>query len=106
MADGMQKDWRELCVALTNESDPTKLSSLVQREPNGSTDGQAKKSSAGQSTKFFTLSFPFLCRKSCRPTAGRTSFATQRRAATKITVASRWTTLRDRNGKSVGLAGK
>jgi hypothetical protein len=30
MADGMQKDWRELCVAVTNESDPTKLSSLVQ----------------------------------------------------------------------------
>jgi len=30
MADGMQKDWRELCVAVTNESDSTKLSSLVQ----------------------------------------------------------------------------
>ena len=30
MAEGMQKDWRELCVAVTNESDPTKLSSLVQ----------------------------------------------------------------------------
>ena len=30
MADGRQKDWRELCVAVTNESDPTKLSSLVQ----------------------------------------------------------------------------
>jgi hypothetical protein len=30
MADGMQKDWRDLCVAVTNESDPTKLSSLVQ----------------------------------------------------------------------------
>ena len=30
MADGMHKDWRELCVAVTNESDPTKLSSLVQ----------------------------------------------------------------------------
>ena len=30
MADGMQKDWRELCVAVTNESDPTKLTSLVQ----------------------------------------------------------------------------
>jgi hypothetical protein len=30
MADGTQKDWRELCVAATNESDPTKLSSLVQ----------------------------------------------------------------------------
>jgi hypothetical protein len=30
MADGMQKDWRELCVAVTNESDHTKLSSLVQ----------------------------------------------------------------------------
>jgi hypothetical protein len=29
MADGMQKDWRELCVAVTNESDSTKLSSLV-----------------------------------------------------------------------------
>jgi len=24
------KDWRELCIAVTNESDPTKLSSPVQ----------------------------------------------------------------------------
>ena len=31
MADGMQKDWRELCVAVTNESDSTKLTSLVQQ---------------------------------------------------------------------------
>jgi hypothetical protein len=30
MAEGMQKDWRELCVAVTNERDSTKLSSLVQ----------------------------------------------------------------------------
>jgi hypothetical protein len=30
MADGIQKDWRELCVAVTNESDSTKLSLLVQ----------------------------------------------------------------------------
>ena len=30
MADGMQRDWRELCIAVTNESDPTRLSSLVQ----------------------------------------------------------------------------
>jgi hypothetical protein len=30
MASGTQKDWRELCVAVTNESDSTKLSSLVQ----------------------------------------------------------------------------
>jgi hypothetical protein len=30
MADAMQKDWRELCVAVTNESDSAKLSSLVQ----------------------------------------------------------------------------
>ena len=30
MADGMQKDWRELCIAVTNESDSTKLSLLVQ----------------------------------------------------------------------------
>jgi hypothetical protein len=29
MADGMRKDWRELCVAVTTESDSTKLSSLV-----------------------------------------------------------------------------
>ena len=29
-ADGMKKDWRELCAAVTNESDSTKLSSLVQ----------------------------------------------------------------------------
>jgi hypothetical protein len=31
MADGMQKDWRELCVAVTNESEDTKLSLLVQQ---------------------------------------------------------------------------
>jgi predicted Zn-dependent peptidase len=30
MADGMQRDWRELCVAVTNESDSTRLSSLAQ----------------------------------------------------------------------------
>jgi hypothetical protein len=30
MANGMQKDWRELCLAVTNESDSTKLTSLVQ----------------------------------------------------------------------------
>jgi len=30
MADGMQKDWRELCLAVTNEADPAKLSLLVQ----------------------------------------------------------------------------
>jgi len=30
MADSMQKDWRELCVAVTNERDPSRLSSLVQ----------------------------------------------------------------------------
>jgi len=30
MADGRQKDWRELCIAVTNETDSTKLSSLVQ----------------------------------------------------------------------------
>ena len=30
MADGMRKDWRELGVAVTNERDPMKLSSLVQ----------------------------------------------------------------------------
>lgn len=30
MADGMQKNWRELCLAVTNETDSTKLSSLVQ----------------------------------------------------------------------------
>ena len=29
--DGMQKDWRELCVAVTNESDLSKLSSLIQK---------------------------------------------------------------------------
>ncbi len=31
MADGMEKDWRELCVAVTRESDSTKLTSLVQQ---------------------------------------------------------------------------
>jgi hypothetical protein len=30
MADGRRKDWRELCVAVTNESDPAQLSSLIQ----------------------------------------------------------------------------
>jgi hypothetical protein len=30
MADGMQKDWRDLCVAVTNETNSTKLTSLVQ----------------------------------------------------------------------------
>lgn len=30
MADGTQKDWRELCVAVTNERDSTRLSSLVE----------------------------------------------------------------------------
>jgi hypothetical protein len=31
MADGTkQKDWRELCVAVTNERDSTKLNKLVQ----------------------------------------------------------------------------
>ena len=29
VADGMQQDWRELCVAVTNETDSAKLSSLV-----------------------------------------------------------------------------
>ncbi len=30
MAYSTQNDWRELCVAVTNESDSTKLPSLVQ----------------------------------------------------------------------------
>ena len=30
MADGVQRDWRELCVEVQKESDSTKLSSLVQ----------------------------------------------------------------------------
>jgi hypothetical protein len=30
MAGVMHKDWRELCLAVTNETDSTKLSSLVQ----------------------------------------------------------------------------
>ena len=30
MADGMQKDWRERCVELTNETDSIGLTSLVQ----------------------------------------------------------------------------
>lgn len=30
MADGKQKDWRELCLAVTNERDSAKLISLVQ----------------------------------------------------------------------------
>jgi len=31
MADGTQKDWRELCTAVVNETDFNKLSSLVQK---------------------------------------------------------------------------
>lgn len=30
MADITQKDWRELCAAVTNERDSTKLSLLIQ----------------------------------------------------------------------------
>lgn len=30
MADGMQKDWRELCVEVTNETDSIRLTSLVE----------------------------------------------------------------------------
>jgi hypothetical protein len=30
MADDMKPGWRELCVAVTNETDSSKLSSLVQ----------------------------------------------------------------------------
>lgn len=30
MVDSTQKDWRELCLAVSNERDSTKLSSLVQ----------------------------------------------------------------------------
>lgn len=30
MADRVPKDWRELCTEVTNESDSTKLSSLVE----------------------------------------------------------------------------
>jgi hypothetical protein len=30
MADGMKRDWRELCIAVTNESDSAKLTSLIQ----------------------------------------------------------------------------
>jgi hypothetical protein len=29
-ADGVQKDWRELCASVTTERDSTKLTSLVQ----------------------------------------------------------------------------
>lgn len=30
MPEGTQEEWRDLCIAVTNESDSTKLSSLVQ----------------------------------------------------------------------------
>ena len=30
MADRMHRDWRQLCVVVANESDSTKLSSLIQ----------------------------------------------------------------------------
>jgi len=30
MGDRVEKDWRELCVAVQNELDPTKLSLLIQ----------------------------------------------------------------------------
>jgi hypothetical protein len=29
MADGIKRDWRELCAAVTNESDSKKLISLI-----------------------------------------------------------------------------
>jgi hypothetical protein len=31
MADDTKRDWRELCAAVTNENDSTKLSSLIQK---------------------------------------------------------------------------
>ena len=31
MAEGMKRDWRELCLAVTNESDSTKLDSLLRQ---------------------------------------------------------------------------
>jgi hypothetical protein len=31
MADGMKRNWRELCLAVTNESDSTKLGSLIEQ---------------------------------------------------------------------------
>jgi hypothetical protein len=30
MAKGRQKDWRELCIAVSNETDSTRLTSLVE----------------------------------------------------------------------------
>jgi hypothetical protein len=29
MAEGMQKDWRELCLAVTNETDPLRSNPVV-----------------------------------------------------------------------------
>jgi hypothetical protein len=59
MADGMQKDWRELCVAVTNETDSSRLTSLVQeliealdrgerswRPPNSTSDARANRHAA------------------------------------------------------------
>jgi hypothetical protein len=31
MTDGMKRDWRKLCLAVTNESDSTKLDSLLRQ---------------------------------------------------------------------------
>jgi archaellum biogenesis protein FlaJ (TadC family) len=31
MADGIHQDWRELCLAVTNERDSPRLRSLLQR---------------------------------------------------------------------------
>ena len=43
-ADGTEKDWRELCAAVTNESDSTKLSSLVQELIEALDNGERKRS--------------------------------------------------------------
>lgn len=46
MADGRQKDWRELCLAVTNERDSTKRTSLVQELIEALDKGSAKLASA------------------------------------------------------------
>jgi hypothetical protein len=42
MADGKQKDWRELCVAVTSEKDSAKLISLIQELIDAQDRGERK----------------------------------------------------------------